>query len=232
MLKLRKANERGHANHGWLDTHHSFSFGRYIDRAHMGFRSLRVINDDVIAGGAGFPFHGHENMEIISYVTQGALEHKDSMGNGSVIRPGDVQIMSAGTGVEHSEFNHLKAEATHLFQIWIHPREDGLTPNYAEKHFEDETLENQLRLIVSPDGRGGSLVIQQDAEIYAGKLKAGASVTHALSDGRHAWVQVLSGRVTLNGEILEKGDGVAISDEAGLALTATGDAEVLLFDLA
>lgn len=232
MRKLRKANERGHANHGWLDTHHSFSFGRYIDRAHMGFRSLRVINDDVIAGGAGFPFHGHENMEIISYVTEGALEHKDSMGNGSVIRPGDVQIMSAGTGVEHSEFNHLKDEATHLFQIWIHPREDGLPPNYAEKHFDDETLENQLRLIVSPDGRDGSLVIQQDAAIYAAKLKADASVAHPLGDGRHAWVQVLSGSVTLNGDMLEQGDGVAVSDESELRLNAGDDAEVLLFDLA
>lgn len=232
MLKLRPAHERGHANFGWLDTHHSFSFGRYYDPEHLGFRSLRVINDDVVAPDAGFPFHGHENMEIISYVTEGALEHKDSMGNGSVIRPGDVQIMSAGTGVEHSEFNHLKDAPTHLFQIWIHPREDGLAPNYAEKHFEDAALSNQLRLIVSPDGENDSLLIQQDASLYAARLAEGKSVAHTLAANRHAWVQVLSGDVVVNDKSLTAGDGLAVSEETTLDITATTDAEVLVFDLA
>jgi redox-sensitive bicupin YhaK (pirin superfamily) len=232
MLTRRPAHERGHANFGWLDTHHTFSFGRYYDPEHLGFRALRVINDDVIAPDAGFPFHGHENMEIISYVTKGALEHKDSMGNGSVIRPGDVQIMSAGTGVEHSEFNHLKDGETHLFQIWIHPREKGLAPNYQEKHFDASELENALRLIVSPDGRDGSLTIQQDTFLYAARLRTGQQVSHPLDGDRHAWIQVLSGSVTVNGHRLDTGDGLAVSDAHQLELVARDDAEVLVFDLA
>jgi len=232
MLKLRRAQERGHANFGWLDTHHTFSFGRYYDPEHLGFRSLRVINDDVIAGGGGFPFHGHENMEIISYVTKGALEHKDSMGNGSVLRPGDVQIMSAGSGVQHSEFNHLKDGETHLFQIWIHPETEGLEPDYAERHFEDDALKDQLRLIVSRDGREGSLVIRQDASLYAARLSPGQTVKHTLAAGRHGWLQVLSGAATLNGTALDAGDGVAISDESALGIEAATEVELLLFDLA
>jgi redox-sensitive bicupin YhaK (pirin superfamily) len=232
MLKLRKAQERGHANHGWLDTHHTFSFGRYYDPEQLGFRTLRVINDDVIDGGAGFPFHSHQDMEIISYVTEGALEHKDSMGNGSVIRPGDVQIMSAGTGVEHSEFNHLKEDKTHLFQIWIHPETTGLEPNYAEKNFGDAQLDNQLRLIVSPEGRDGSLVIRQDAAIYGARLTADTSVGHTIAEGRHAWLQVLSGAATVNGEAVSGGDGVAVSEETALEIRATEATEILLFDLA
>ncbi len=231
MLKLRKAQERGHANHGWLDTHHSFSFGRYYDPEQLGFRTLRVINDDSIDGGAGFPFHSHQDMEIISYVTEGALEHKDSMGNGSVIRPGDVQIMSAGTGVEHSEFNHLKDAKTHLIQIWIHPETTGLEPSYAEKHFDDVQLDDQLRLIVSPDGRNGSLVIRQDAAIYAARLTAGTTVGHRLAENRHAWLQIVSGAATVNGEAVSGGDGVAISDETALEIRATEATEILLFDL-
>ena len=231
MLKLRKANERGHANHGWLDSYHTFSFGRYYDPQHLGFRDLRVINDDVIRGGAGFPTHGHADMEIISYVTEGALEHKDSMGSGSVIRPGDVQIMSAGSGIEHSEFNHLKEESTHLFQIWIHPEETGLTPSYAERHFDESSLANQLRPIVTTDGREGSLVIRQNASIYAGRLEAGTKLKQTLALDRHGWLQVLWGAVTINGESLASGDGVALSDESVLDIEATEAVEVLFFDL-
>lgn len=232
MITIRRAHERGHANHGWLDSHHTFSFADYRDPAHMGFRSLRVLNDDVIQGGGGFPFHPHENMEIFSYVTEGALEHRDSMGNGSVLRRGDVQLMSAGTGVLHSEFNPQPDAPTHLFQIWIRPSERGLTPNYQERRFEDTGLADQLRLVVSPDGREGSLVIRQDATIHAGRLAAGAGSMHLLAPGRHAWLQVLSGAVTLNGTPLSSGDGASTSDPGPLSVAATEDAEVLLFDLA
>ena len=230
MLTVRKARERGHADHGWLNTYHTFSFGNYYDPRHMGIRSMRVINDDILAAGKGFPFHGHADMEILSYVTEGALEHKDSMGNTSVIRPGDVQLMSAGTGVEHSEFNHLTDAPTHLFQIWIRPAQKGLEPSYAETHFEDDALRNQLRLIVSPDGRHGSLRIHQDAQVYAGRLGAGAEVVHKLGDARHAWVQVLSGGIALNGTPLEAGDGAAL--EGGtLQITSRESSEILVFDL-
>lgn len=233
MLTIRKAEERGHADHGWLDSHHTFSFANYHDPKHMGFRSLRVINDDIIAGGGGFPFHNHENMEIISYVTEGALEHRDSMGNGSVIRPGDVQLMSAGSGVEHSEFNHLKDAPTHLFQIWIRPSEKGLEPTYAERHFEDDALANQLRLIVSPDGAEGSLVIRQDARIYAARLDEGAGVDHVSGADRHLWLQVLSGAVVVNGELLSAGDAASTAEGgAEIAVVARESAEILLFDLA
>lgn len=232
MLSIRKAHDRGHADHGWLNSHHTFSFANYYDLKHMGFRSLRVINDDVIAGGGGFPFHAHEDMEIFSYVTEGALEHQDNMGNGSVLRRGDVQLMSAGRGVEHSEFNHLADAPTHLFQIWIRPSRKGLAPGYAERHFNDTELADQLRVIVSPDGREDSLVIQQDASIHAARLGKGVTVSHAPGADRHAWLQVLSGRLTLNGETLEVGDGAAVAEAPLLDITAGEPSEVLLFDLA
>lgn len=232
MLQFRRANERGHANHGWLDSHHTFSFAGYHDPKHMGFRSLRVLNDDIIQGGGGFPFHAHDNMEIFSYVTEGALEHKDSMGNGSVLRRGDVQLMSAGTGVEHSEFNHLHDAPTHLYQIWIRPAKRGLEPNYQERHYNDVELADQLKAIVSPDGRDGSLAIRQDASIYAGRLVAGTALTHELGPDRHAWIQVLSGRVTVDGEVLDAGDAGACSESGIISLRAELDSEVLLFDLA
>lgn len=231
MLQLRRANERGHADHGWLDSHHTFSFANYYDPKHMGYRSLRVLNDDIIQGGGGFPFHAHEDMEIFSYVTEGALEHKDSMGNGSVLRRGDVQLMSAGTGVEHSEFNHLKDAPTHLYQIWIRPAEKGLTPNYQERHYSESELDGQLRVIVSPDGRDGSLVIRQDAIIHAGRLKPGTTVSHNVATGRHSWIQVLSGELQVGNERLAAGDAAAESEAGVLTLTATKESELLVFDL-
>lgn len=231
MLELRRANERGHANHGWLDSHHTFSFANYYDPNHMGFRTLRVLNDDLIQGGGGFPFHAHDNMEIFSYVTEGALEHKDSMGNGSVLRRGDVQLMSAGTGVEHSEFNHLKDKPTHLYQIWIRPARRGLEPNYQERHYDDGELANQLRVIVSPDGRNGSLVIQQDALILAGRLDAGVSASYVPGADRYTWIQVLSGTVMAHGERLTGGDALALSEVGALDFHADDDAELLVFDL-
>ena len=231
MLIIRRANERGHADHGWLDSHHTFSFANYYDPKHMGFRSLRVLNDDIIQGGGGFPFHAHENMEIFSYVTEGALEHKDSMGNGSVLRRGDVQLMSAGTGVEHSEFNHLKDAPTHLYQIWIRPAQKGLEPNYQERHYDDAELADQLQVIVSPDGRDGSLVIRQDATIYAGRLAAGTTTTLEIAAERHVWVQVLSGSVTVDGEALATGDAAARAEAGRLEIVALADGEVLVFDL-
>lgn len=231
MLTIRKANERGHADHGWLNSYHTFSFANYRDPRHMGFRTLRVLNDDVIQGGGGFPFHAHDNMEIFSYVTEGALEHRDSMGNGSVLRRGDVQLMSAGTGVEHSEFNHLEDAPTHLYQIWIRPSEPGLKPNYQERHYDDAELANRLRVIVSPDGEDGSLVIRQDARILAGRLSTGAEATHAVATGRHAWIQVLSGRVRLDGETLDAGDAASTGEAGALLLSSLDESEVLVFDL-
>lgn len=231
MLTIRRANERGHADHGWLDSHHTFSFANYYDPKHMGFRSLRVLNDDIIQGGGGFPFHAHDNMEIFSYVTEGALEHKDSMGNGSVLRRGDVQLMSAGTGVQHSEFNHLNDAPTHLYQIWIRPAQKGLEPNYQERHYDDVELADQLKVIVSPDGRDGSLVIRQDATIHAGRLAAGTTATLDVARERHVWVQVLSGSVTVDGEALDVGDAAARAEAGRLEITASTDAEVLVFDL-
>jgi redox-sensitive bicupin YhaK (pirin superfamily) len=231
MLTIRRANERGHADHGWLDSHHTFSFANYYDPKHMGFRSLRVLNDDIIQGGGGFPFHAHDNMEIFSYVTEGALEHKDSMGNGSVLRRGDVQLMSAGTGVQHSEFNHLKDAPTHLYQIWIRPAQKGLEPNYQERHYDDAELADQLQVIVSPDGRDGSLVIRQDATIHAGRLAAGTTVALEVAAERHIWVQILSGSVTVDGEALNAGDAAARAEAGRLEIVASSDTEVLVFDL-
>lgn len=232
MLTLRKSDDRGQADFGWLKARHSFSFGHYHDPSHMGFRDLRVINEDRIAKGGGFPTHGHRDMEIITYVLEGALEHRDSMGNGEVIRPGEVQVMSAGTGVQHSEFNHAPSQ-THLLQIWIMPDGDGHPPRYEQKVFADEEKADKLRLVVSPDGRDGSLWIHQDALICAATLTPGAMLSYELSSDRHAWVQVTRGAVSVNGTDLGAGDGAAISRETQVSLKGIGDvqAELLLFDL-
>ena len=230
MMKIRKANERGHAEHGWLDTYHTFSFADYYDPQWMGFRSLRVINDDLVLPGSGFGTHPHRDMEIITYVLSGALEHKDSMGNGRVIRAGEVQYMAAGTGVEHSEFNPSQDEAVHLLQIWILPDRKGVTPRYAEKSMQN-AAPGALHLITSKTGREGSIAIHQDANLWLGKLNAGNRVTHRLAPDRHAWVHVAEGEVVLNGRTLAGGDAAAVSRESQLELTATKPAQVLLFDL-
>ncbi len=231
MINIRKSQERGHANHGWLDTYFTFSFADYYDPKHVQFRTLRVLNDDRIAAGAGFPEHPHRDMEIITYVLEGALAHRDSMGNGSVIRPGDVQYMSAGTGVTHSEFNASKTEPAHLLQIWMLPEKKGLEPVYGQKTFADSEKRGKLRLVASPDGRDGSVTIRQDNELYATALGAGESVRHELKPDRHAYVQVARGSVKLNGKEVQEGDGAAISEEKVVELTGVKDAEVLLFDL-
>ena len=232
MLAIRRSHERGHANHGWLDTHYTFSFADYYDPGHVHFRTLRVINDDRVAGGGGFPMHPHRDMEIVTYVLEGGLEHRDSMGNGSVIRPGDVQRMSAGTGVTHSEFNASKTEPVHLLQIWMFPERKGIKPSYEQKAFSEADKRSRLRLVASPDGRDGSVTIHQDNEMYATVLRKGETVGHELKPERHAWVQVARGSVKLNGQELAEGDGAAISEEKAIELTGVKDAEVLLFDLA
>jgi quercetin 2,3-dioxygenase len=231
MFTLRKANERGHANHGWLDTWHTFSFAHYHDPEHMGFGDLRVINDDRVQPGQGFGTHGHRDMEIITYVLDGALEHKDSMGNGSVKRPGNVQRMSAGNGVRHSEFNASATDPVHLLQIWIEPNVTGIAPGYEEKHFTPDEKRGQLRLIASPDGAAGSVTIHQDARVYAALLDGADSVTHALAAGRRAYVHVARGTVTVNGHALAGGDGARISDESRIDFSKGSNAEILLFDL-
>jgi redox-sensitive bicupin YhaK (pirin superfamily) len=232
MLTLRKSEDRGRANFGWLDSRHSFSFGHYYDPAHMGFGPLRVINDDRVAGGGGFPTHPHSDMEIISYVLEGGLAHRDSIGNGSVIRPGDVQRMSAGTGIRHSEFNESKTDKAHFLQIWILPEREGLAPGYEQKAFTAEEKRGRLRLVGSRDGRDGSVTIHQDVDLYATLLGEGDTVSHTIRDGRIAWVQVARGTATLNGEQLRPGDGVAIADPGKLELVGTSDdAELLLFDM-
>jgi redox-sensitive bicupin YhaK (pirin superfamily) len=231
MIDIRKSADRGHFNHGWLDTHFTFSFADYFDPKHVQFRTLRVLNDDRVAPGAGFPEHPHRDMEIVTYVLEGGLEHRDSMGNGSVIRPGDVQYMSAGTGVTHSEFNPSKTETLHLLQIWMFPEAKGLKPVYDQKTFSDAEKRGKLRLVASPDGREGSVRIRQDNELYATVLGPGEVVRHELKPERHAYVQVARGSVTLNGKALDEGDGAAISTEKSLELTGVRDAEVLLFDL-
>jgi redox-sensitive bicupin YhaK (pirin superfamily) len=231
MIALRKSAERGHANHGWLDSYHTFSFADYVDPAHMGVSVLRVINEDQVQPGAGFPTHGHRDMEIVSYVLEGALEHKDSMGNGSVIRSGDVQRMSAGTGVRHSEYNASNSELVHFLQIWILPDRSGHAPDYEQKHFTPSDLGGRLRVIASPDGRDGSVTIHQDARIYAARLENGGSVTHALAAGRRAYVHVARGQVALNGNPLFAGDGARLEHEPAVSLTGGDKAEVLVFDL-
>jgi redox-sensitive bicupin YhaK (pirin superfamily) len=233
MVTVRRSDDRGTANFGWLDSRHTFSFGNYYDPDHMGFGPLRVINEDRVKGGGGFPTHGHQDMEIISYVLAGALEHKDSIGTGSVIRPGDVQVMSAGTGIRHSEFNHSKKEPVHFLQIWVLPNRNGLPPRYDQKTFADATRHDRLRLVGSSDGRDGSLLIHQDAEIYDSVLSGGASLTHTLRSGRRGWVQVVGGAVEVNGTAAVAGDGVAVENETQLSITAhAGGAQVLVFDLA
>jgi quercetin 2,3-dioxygenase len=235
MITIRPAKERGHANHGWLDTYHTFSFADYYDPKHMGFRSLRVINDDRVAPGYGFGTHPHNDMEIVTYVLQGALSHQDSMGNGSTIVPGEVQRMSAGTGVLHSEKNDSKSEEVHLLQIWIVPEKRGITPSYEQKFFADDEKLNRFRVVASNDARDGSVKINQDATIYSALLEDGKSVTQKLSNGRHGWLHVATGSVTVNGTALNAGDGAAITDESELTVTgatAAKKSEVLFFDLA
>jgi redox-sensitive bicupin YhaK (pirin superfamily) len=232
MIAIRRAEDRGTANHGWLDSRHSFSFGDYYDADHMGFGTLRVINEDRVRPGAGFGTHGHRDMEIISYVVDGALEHKDSIGTGSVIRPGDVQRMSAGTGIRHSEFNHSAEEPVHFLQIWLLPERDGIKPGYEQKRFGDEEKRGRLRLIASHDGRDGSVTVHQDADIFASVLNKDERVTHTMPDGRKAWVQVVRGTIDLNGQELRAGDGARAESVASLVITARkDDSEILLFDL-
>ena len=230
MIQLRRGGERGHFSHGWLDTYHTFSFADYYDPRHMGFSVLRVINEDFVAPGQGFPMHAHRDMEIITWILEGALEHKDNLGTGSVIRPGEIQRMSAGTGIRHSEFNPSKREPVHLLQIWILPNRPGVTPSYEQKRFEDVELANRLRLVASPDGRDGSVTIHQDALVLAARLNGG-ELTHALAPGRRAWVQVARGEIALNGRRLAAGDGAGVEDEPRAVLAAGDEAEVLLFDL-
>jgi quercetin 2,3-dioxygenase len=232
MIEIRKSQDRGHFDHGWLNTYFSFSFADYYDPKHVHFRTLRVLNDDRVAPGEGFPTHPHRDMEIVTYVLEGGLEHRDSMGTGSVIRAGDVQYMSAGSGVTHSEFNASSTEPVHLLQIWMFPKEQGLKPVYGQKNFTEEEKRGKLRLVVSPDGRDGSLPIRQNNELYATVLGKGDAVRHELKPDRHAYVQVARGSVTLNGQPLSEGDGAAISKEKTVELKGVDNAEVLLFDLA
>ena len=232
MIALRKAGERGHANHGWLDSYFSFSFAEYHDPRHMGFGALRVINEDRVQPGKGFGTHGHRDMEIITYILEGALEHKDSMGNGSVIRVGDVQRMSAGRGVQHSEFNPSPGELVHLLQIWIEPNVTGIEPGYEEKHFDAASKRGRLRLIAAGDGREGSVTIHQDAAVYAGLLDGAERLSHALAAGRKAYVHVARGEATVNGQRLAAGDALKASGEPAVVIERGAEAEVLLFDLA
>ena len=232
MITIRKAKERGHFDHGWLDTYHTFSFDQYHDPAHMHFHSLRVINEDSVAAAHGFPTHSHRDMEIITYILAGALEHRDSMGNGSVIRPGDVQRMTAGTGVSHSEFNPSPSEPCHLLQIWIMPNARNLTPGYEQKFFADDERQGKLRLIASPAGAEGAVSINQDARVYASLLDAGQSLNHVIDQNRSAWLQLARGSVAVNDAQLSAGDGAAITKESRVEISAAEDSEFLLFDLA
>ena len=229
MITIRKAEERGHFDHGWLDTYHTFSFADYYDPEHMGFRALRVINDDRIAPGRGFGTHGHRDMEIITYVLDGSLEHRDSMGTGSIIRPGEVQRMSAGTGVMHSEVNASLEESLRLLQIWILPERRGITPGYEQKEFSTEERKGKLRLVASHDAAEGAIKIHQDVQLYASLLNGGP-VTHEFAAGRYGWLQVAKGNAEINGQKLKEGDGAAISDERSVTISGSG-AEILLFDL-
>jgi redox-sensitive bicupin YhaK (pirin superfamily) len=235
MLKIRPAEERGHANYGWLDTHYTFSFADYYDPANMGFRSLRVINEDFVAPGRGFGTHPHNNMEIVTCVLEGALEHRDSMGSGGIIKPGELQRMSAGTGVTHSEFNPSEQERTHLLQIWILPERRGIAPSYEQKNFDETARKGKLQLVASPDAREGSLLIHQDVNLYLSQLANGQHISHFSAPGRHAWVQVAKGGIMLNGAELKAGDGAAVTGENQIEITGNGNgkaSEILLFDLA
>jgi redox-sensitive bicupin YhaK (pirin superfamily) len=232
MITVRRSNERGHFDHGWLNTYHTFSFDQYYDPRYMGFRNLRVINEDFVAAGRGFPKHGHRDMEIITYILEGALKHEDSMGNGSVIRPGDVQRMTAGTGVRHSEQNASDQERVHLLQIWILPNTVGLEPGYEQKAFSEDERRGRLRLIASEDSRDGSVEVHQDVSLFASVLPAGQEVEHTMDQQRYAWIQVARGAVDVNGENADQGDGLVVVGESSLRIRAQQDAEVLLFDLA
>ena len=231
MITIRRSRERGHFNHGWLNTFHTFSFDQYYDPRYMGFRSLRVINEDFVSPGHGFPTHGHRDMEIITYILEGALKHEDSMGNGSVIRPGDVQRMTAGTGVRHSEKNPSDTEPVHLLQIWILPNAENLTPGYEQKAFSDEERRGQMRLIASGDGRDDSVHLNQDVSLYASILDEDHEVERAIDPKRYGWIQVARGSITVNGEKAEQGDGVVVVGESSLKIKSQENAEVLLFDL-
>jgi redox-sensitive bicupin YhaK (pirin superfamily) len=232
MFEIRRSRDRGTANFGWLDSRHTFSFGEYHDPRHMGFGPLRVINEDRVSPGKGFGTHGHQDMEIISYVLEGALEHKDSIGTGSVIRPGDVQVMSAGTGIRHSEFNPSKTEPVHFLQIWIVPDREGIEPRYEQKSFRDAEKHGRLRLVGSAQGNDGSVVIHQDVRLFAGRLNVGDQVAHALAAGRKGWLQVVRGTVNTNGHDLDAGDGAAIDGEPSLNVSAKAEgSEILVFDL-
>ena len=231
MIVTRPSSERGHAEHGWLNTYHTFSFADYYDPQHMGFRTLRVINEDYVEPGNGFPMHSHRDMEIVTFILEGALEHEDSMGNKSVIRPGDAQRMSAGTGVTHSEFNPSKTERVHLLQIWIVPKKRGLEPSYEQKAFPESERRGKLRVLASATGRDGAVTIHQDVELLTTDLDHGQAVTHELRPGRHAWIQVTRGSIDVNGTQLRAGDGAAVSDERLLTVRAGDAAEILLFDL-
>lgn len=232
MIRLRKANDRGHADHGWLNSYHTFSFAGYRDPNHMGFQSLRVMNEDRVAPGQGFGTHAHDNMEIISYVLDGALEHKDSMGNGEVLGPGEFQCISAGTGIEHSEFNPSSDKPVHFYQIWLIPNERGLAPTYQQQRFPDDQLADQLQLVASPEGQDGSLVIHSDARVYLSKLTKDRKVEIPTKADRHVWLQVLRGSVDLAEDRLETGDAAAVSEETALTCQAISDAEIMVFDLA
>ncbi len=232
MIRIRKSTERGHLNHGRLDTYHTFSFGSYYDPNQMGFRALRVINEDWVAPGEGFGTHGHADMEIVTLVLEGSLAHKDSLGSGSSLTPGEFQRMTAGTGITHSEFNPSPTEPVHLYQIWLMPESKGLTPSYEQKAFPDLGQTNQLRLVASPGAEGGALAVKQDARIFLGTLEPAREVHHPIAPNRHAWLQVLRGSITLNGSSMTAGDGAAVSDESALAIRSDGETEVMLFDLA
>ncbi|HRY24849.1 MAG: pirin family protein [Geminicoccaceae bacterium] len=232
MITIRKAAERGHADFGWLDSRHSFSFGQYHDPRHMGFGPLRVINDDRVAAGRGFGTHPHRDMEIVTYVLEGALEHQDSLGSGSVMRPGDVQRMSAGTGIRHSELNHSATEPVHFLQIWIEPERTGLAPSYAQAHVDPADRQGRLVLVASRDGRAGSLSLNRDADIHVARLAPGEAVGHTPEAGRMLWLQVASGSVRLNGQELAEGDGAALTGEPALEIEGVEAAEILLFDMA
>jgi redox-sensitive bicupin YhaK (pirin superfamily) len=232
MITVRKSEARGHADRGWLDSYHTFSFANYYDPKHMNFRALRVINEDVVSPGKGFGTHGHRDMEIITYVLEGALEHKDSLGNGAAIKPGEVQRMSAGTGIQHSEFNHSQTDPVHLLQIWILPDTNGLQPSYEQKEFPLAQRHGKLRLVAAHDARDGAVKVHQDVDLYASVLDKNSRVVHTLQPNRHAWVQVARGAILLDGLALKNGDGAAVSDRSEVAIEATEDAEILLFDLA
>lgn len=232
MITIRRANERGHADHGWLNSYHTFSFADYHDPAHMSFRALRVMNEDRVAAGQGFGTHAHRDMEIVSYVLEGELEHQDSMGNGEILRPGEFQRITAGTGITHSEFNPSQDQPTHFYQIWLLPERKGIQPSYEQKRFDATGRQDQLQLVASREGTDGSLLIHQDAKIYLVDLTAGHALTYPIPQGRYAWLQVLKGSLSVNGQVLHESDAVAVSEETQLILQAETRTELMLFDLA